>query len=147
LSSSSIDAWTRPNPSNGSQAICLLKCAEESDDAPKLERGERGRWKKGSKSPNPGGYTKAQHAARKDVREAAKRLTPLALKTLQRIMENPKAPASAKAQAAALALDRAWGKMPVMAVVDEQRQITVRWLGDDDPVSVLAIDHKWDEGL
>ena len=83
---------------------------DETDEPPKAERGERGRWKKGMSSPNPGGYSKAQREARKDVREAAKRLTPLALKTLQRIMENPKASASAKVQAAALVLDRAWGK-------------------------------------
>src|SRR5215208_2404801 len=105
---------------------------EDTDERPKPVRGERGRWKKGVSSPNPGGYSKAQRAARKDVREAAKRLTPLALKTLQRIMENPKAPASAKAQAAALVLDRAWGKMPVMDAPPEQQHITVRWIGEGE---------------
>jgi hypothetical protein len=122
---------------------------DETEERPKTERGERGRWKKGVSSPNPGGYPKAQRAARKDVREAAKRLTPLALKTLQRIMENPKAPASAKAQAAALVLDRAWGKMPVMDVPEEQRHITVRWIGereDDGATATLAqINHRWPE--
>ena len=81
-----------------------------TNEVPEPERGEQGRWIKGTPTPNPGGYSKAARAARLDVREAARQLTPLALKTLQRIMENPKASASAKVQAAALVLDRAWGK-------------------------------------
>jgi hypothetical protein len=121
---------------------------DETDEPPKSERAERGRFRKGV-CPNPGGYTKAQREARRDVREAAKRLTPLALKTLQRIMENPKAPASAKAQAAGLVIDRAWGKMPVIAIAEQPREVIVRWIGegegDDDSVSTLTIDHKWDE--
>jgi hypothetical protein len=117
---------------------------EMSNDLPKPERDEHGRWKKGTRAPNPGGYTKAQREARRDVREAAKRLTPLALKTLQRIMENPKAPASAKAQAAGLVIDRAWGKMPVVAIAEQPREVIVRWIGegggDDDAARMLAID-------
>src|SRR5215208_6234806 len=105
---------------------------EDTDERPKPVRGERGRWKKGTKSPNPGGYSTADRAARKDVKEAAKRLTPLALKTLQRIMENPKAPASAKAQAVAIVLDRAWGKVPVQEAPPEQREIVVRWIGEGE---------------
>jgi hypothetical protein len=114
---------------------------EDTDERPKTERGERGRWKKGVSSPNPGGYSKADRAARKDVREAAKRLTPLALKTLQRIMENPKAPASAKAQAVAIVLDRAWGKVPVQDGEPQPQEIIVRWMGEgegDDPAGDRA---------
>src|SRR5215216_1327264 len=103
---------------------------DETDEAPKPERDEYGRWKKGTRAPNPNGYSKAQRAARKDVKEAARNMTPLALKTLQRIMENPKAPASAKAQAVAIVLDRGWGKCPVLDNEPLQQQITVRWLSD-----------------
>jgi hypothetical protein len=73
--------------------------------------------------------------------------TPLALKTLQRITENPKAPASAKAQAAALVLDRGWGKMPVMEGEVQPQEIIVRWQGEgegDDPAGRRA---RMREGL
>ena len=107
---------------------------EDAEEPPKPVRGERGRWKKGVSSPNPGGYSKAQRAARKDVREAAKRLTPLALKTLQRIMENPKAPASAKAQAVAIVLDRAWGKVPVQDGELQPQEIIVKWMDESSGI-------------
>jgi hypothetical protein len=55
---------------------------EDTDEPPKPVRGERGRWKKGTKSPNPGGYSKADRVARKDVKEAARKFTPQVLKML-----------------------------------------------------------------
>jgi hypothetical protein len=80
------------------------------DEVPEPVRDERGRWVKGTPATNPGGLSKAQRAALLDVREAAKEYTPAALKTLANIMNNEKAPPSARVQAAALLLDRAWGK-------------------------------------
>ena len=65
---------------------------ERPNDA---ERGERGRWKKGTRSPNPGGYTKADRLAREDVKAAARKFTPRVLRMLINIVENRKAPASA----------------------------------------------------
>ena len=95
---------------NGDDDVVANESLPREGGVLKPVRGEHGHWVKGTPSPNLSGLSKAQRAALLDVREAAKRLTPLALKTLQRIMENPKASASAKVQAAALVLDRAWGK-------------------------------------
>jgi hypothetical protein len=76
---------------------------------PEPVRGERGRWVKGTPAPNAG-FSKVDREARKDVREAAKKYTPQALKTLANIMSNEKAPPSARVQAASVLLDRAWGR-------------------------------------
>ena len=81
-----------------------------ANESPEPVRDDRGRWVKGTPATNPGGYSKAARAAHQDVREAAKKYTPAALKTLANIMNNEKAPPSARVQAAALLLDRAWGK-------------------------------------
>ena len=78
-------------------------------------RNDRGKWARGATSPNPGGYSKADRLAHQNVREAPKEYTPQALKTLANIMNNEKAPPSARLQAAAILLDRAWGK-PVQPV-------------------------------
>jgi hypothetical protein len=102
---------------------------DETDE--KAERGERGRWKKGTRSPNPGGYSKADRAARKDVKEAARKFTPQVLKMLMNIVENPKAPASARVQAGQTLLDRGWGKVPVQENEAPAQEIVVRWIGEN----------------
>jgi hypothetical protein len=99
---------------------------DDSDEAPKVDRNEDGRWKKGTSSPNPRGYTKSDRLAREDVKEAARRLTPKALRTLERIMDNPKAPAAAQAQAAAVLLDRGWGKPETKAEVNTNMNYVAR---------------------
>jgi hypothetical protein len=104
---------------------------DEIDEPRKVDRSEDGRWKKGTRSPNPRGYTRADRLAREDVKEAARRLTPKALRTLERVMDNPKAPDSAKVQAASVLMDRAWGKTAVDGP-EQTGQITIRWLGQDD---------------
>ena len=48
----------------------------EGAGVPEPVRGEHGRWVKGTPAPNPGGYSKAARAARLDVKEAARQLTP-----------------------------------------------------------------------
>jgi hypothetical protein len=45
-----------------------------------------------------------------DVKEAAKALTPKALATLERVMDDPKAPPAARVGAATAVLDRGWGR-------------------------------------
>ena len=84
--------------------------APGSRRVPEPVRDDRGRWLKGTPATNPGGFSKAQRAALLDVREAAKEYTPSALKTLANIMNNDKAPPSARVQAASVLLDRGWGK-------------------------------------
>ena len=59
-----------------------------------------------------------ERAALLDVREAAKKYTPQALKTLANIMNNENAPPSARVQAASVLLDRAWGK-PMQPVASD----------------------------
>jgi hypothetical protein len=104
---------------------------DENDEAPKTERGERGRWKKGTRSPNPGGYTKAQRAGRKDVKKVARKCTPQVLKMLLKIVENPKAPASARVQAGQELLNRGWGRVPVQEHETPTPEIVLRWIGED----------------
>ncbi len=66
----------------------------------------RGRpWSKGI-SGNPGGRPKAIG----DLVALARQQTPNALKTLATLMEDPRAPASARVAAAKEILDRGWGK-------------------------------------
>jgi hypothetical protein len=71
-------------------------------------------------------------ASCRDVREAARQYTPQALKTLINVMENPKAPSSARVQAASVLLDRGWGKAPVMEPIAERQELIVRWIGEGD---------------
>jgi hypothetical protein len=60
-----------------------------------------------------------------------------------------KAPASAKAHAVAIVLDRAWGKVPVMDAPPEQHHITVRWIGESEDDGAIATlpqtNHRWPE--
>ena len=71
-------------------------------------------WKRGQ-SGNPSGrpWNPESIETRQtiaDVREAAKALTPKALVTLERVMDDPKAPHSARVSAATHVLDRGWGR-------------------------------------
>jgi hypothetical protein len=100
------------------------------DESPEPVRDDRGKWTKGATSPNPGGYSKADRLAHQNVREAAKKYTPQALKTLANIMNNEKAPPSARVQAASVLLDRAWGK-PMQPVS-----------GDSDGPLIVEIIHR-----
>jgi hypothetical protein len=102
---------------------------DESDEAPKPVRGERGQFKKGVAA-NPGGWSKADRAAHKDLKEAARRYTGKALRTLVAILDNNRAPASAKAQAAATILDRGWGRVGIAEGDRREKEITVRWIGE-----------------
>lgn len=81
------------------------------------------------KSGNPGGRPRIPD----DVKEAAKALTSLAMKTLEEICRDAEAPPSARVTAAEAILNRAWGK-PVQAVTGEgggSVQIIIRRLGDE----------------
>ena len=95
---------------NGDDDVVADESLPREGEVPEPVRDDRGKWAKGATSPNPGGYSKADRLAHQNVREAAKKYTPQALMTLANIMNNEKAPPSARVQAAALLLDRAWGK-------------------------------------
>jgi hypothetical protein len=71
-------------------------------------------WKRGQ-SGNPGGRPRkpATVEARQvinDVKDAAKALTGKAIATLERVMDDPKAPPAARVTAATAVLDRGWGR-------------------------------------
>ena len=67
--------------------------------------GERTRWIKGV-SGNPGG----RPAVPKDIRDAAQRACPDAIKALTEIVRDKEAPPSARVSAASTLLDRGYGK-------------------------------------
>ena len=73
--------------------------------ATKPPRGEAGQFAKGV-SGNPGGRPKIL----KDVEEAAREHTPAAIAALAEIAMNGDAPPAARVSAAAVLLDRGWGK-------------------------------------
>ena len=79
-------------------------------EVPEPVRGEHGRWVKGTPATNPGGFSKAQRAALQDVQGGGEGIHAASPQDVAAIMNNQKAPASARVQAAALLLDRAWGK-------------------------------------
>ena len=63
-------------------------------------------WQKGIPSPNPGGRPKVLH----DVQELARQHTEAAIDTLAEIMQDEKAPHSARLSAAEALLSRGWGR-------------------------------------
>lgn len=100
----------------------MARKSSSSDQA-----GKSGRFAKG-RSGNPGGRPRIPD----DVKEAAKALTSLAMKTLKEICEDSKAPPSARVTAAEAILNRAWGK-PVQAVTGEGGgpvQVVIQRLSD-----------------
>lgn len=72
---------------------------------PKKRRGPGKPFQKGQ-SGNPTGLPKGFG----ELREAARKLTPLALATLERIASDVAAPEAAQVSAAQALLDRGWGK-------------------------------------
>ncbi len=90
-----------------------------------------GTFQKG-RSGNPGGRPKAV----KDVEEAAREHTPLAMRTLAEICAEARAPAAARVAAASTLLDRAWGK-PIArnlnATVADPRQMS-----DAELIAIIA---------
>lgn len=98
------------------------------------EKGASTRWQKGQ-SGNPGGRPKGL----KEVEEAARQRTELAIKTLEEVAKNKRASPGARVAAACALLDRGWGKarQPIdgdgeggpLRIVIEERIIDPR--GDD----------------
>ena len=85
----------------------------------------RGGFQKG-RSGNPGGRPKEVA----EVRELARRYTPKAIEALQSIMNEDRAPASARVAAAEALLNRAWGRPTAMLSDDddgEPRELIVSW--------------------
>src|SRR4249920_3085717 len=81
-------------------------------------------WKPGQ-SGNPKGPPRPSH----DVTALAQNLTPVAINTLAKIMQNDKEPAGARVSAAGLILDRAWGKpLQTLATPDGNSPISLHLL-------------------
>jgi hypothetical protein len=86
------------------------------------------------RSANPGGVPKSGTKSRRrktaeaqqtiaELKEAVRALTPKAVATLERILDNPEAPVSAQVAAANSVIDRALGK-PVQPIEGGDRPIT-----------------------
>jgi Family of unknown function (DUF5681) len=80
------------------------------------------------KSGNPGGRPKAL----REVEEAARKYTPLAMQTLATIAGDTKAPPAARVTAASVLLDRGWGK--------SRQQLEVKPLDEFDRMSAAEIE-------
>jgi hypothetical protein len=89
------------------------------------------RWPKGV-SGNPGGRRKALA----EVSAAARLHTVEAIETLARIMRDTKATVSARVSAAAILLDRGWGKAPQTMTL--KRDDDYRDLSDDELIAIAA---------
>jgi hypothetical protein len=59
-----------------------------------------------------------------DVKEAAKTLTAKAIATLERVMDDPKAPPAARVGAATAVLDRGWGR-PTQPIEEKDRPFSL----------------------
>jgi len=70
------------------------------------------KFQKGQPSPNPGGRPKVD----RELRELARTHSKAAINTLVRIMRNKRAPAMAQVKAAAVVLDRGFGR-PAQEVI------------------------------
>lgn len=90
----------------------------ESNGAKRLG-GASGAGFKPGQSGNPGGLPKGMA----EVKEAARKLTPKAMKALEDIATNEEHPAAARVSAAIALLDRGWGKPT--ATVDMQGAMTI----------------------
>jgi hypothetical protein len=81
-------------------------------------------WQKGCQSPNPGGRPKALH----DLQELAREHTEAAIKTLADIMNDVKAPHSARLSAAEALLSRGWGRPILPTVQTSTEKSFEEWL-------------------
>ena len=95
----------------------------ESNSAKPAKRlgGATGAGFKPGQSGNPGGLPKGMH----EVKEAARKLTPKAMKVLEDIATNEDQPAAARVAAAVALLDRGWGKPSASVDVTTQGQALV----------------------
>jgi hypothetical protein len=88
-------------------------------------------WQKGV-SGNPNGRPRKIV----EVTEAARQRTVAAIETLEEIMLDPKATASARVSAAIALLERGWGKAP--QTIDVRRSTDFREMSDDELLAVIA---------
>jgi hypothetical protein len=95
--------------------------------------GKDTRFKPGQ-SGNPGGKPKAII----EVAQAAREKTASAIETLNTIMIDPKATASARVSAAVAILERGWGKAP--QTIDLRRTTELGNLTDDELIAIAAGD-------
>lgn len=97
-------------------------------DEPANNRDARGRFVAGNRA-NPGGRPKTS----REIREALERLTPAAIETYRRVLENPEASDKDRIRVAQDILDRVLGK-PQQSValddVDNRIRITIDGGGD-----------------
>jgi hypothetical protein len=84
------------------------------------------------KSGNPGGRPKMPA----ELRDLCRRHTDLAIETLIDICRDKDAPPNARANAANLLLNRAWGRDPAAVAGEgggEKREVVLGWMPGDDP--------------
>ena len=104
------------NPNN------IVKITEnQPSEALEVRRGEHGQFAKGV-SGNPAGRPKRTQEE-KDAMEAIRSLAPLAVETLQKILENPKSSQYARLQAIDIVLNRTYGR-PDAALKLETAQVS-----------------------
>jgi hypothetical protein len=101
-------------------------------------------WQKGCTSPNPGGRPNALH----DLQELARQHTEAAVKTLADIMNDEKAPHSARISASEALLSRGWGR-PILPTVQANggEKTFEQWLDEVNQVIEDGIARPNGDGL
>jgi len=92
-------------------------------------------WQKGCPSPNPGGRPKALH----NLQELAREHTEAAIDTLAKIMNDEKAPHSARISAADALLSRGWGR-PILPTVQTTEKTFMQWIDELDEYSKRTLE-------
>jgi len=109
------------------------KSTKQGNDRARGNRDSKGRWLKGSGSPNPAGRPKLLG----EYQEYARQYCPEAIDTLRAIMTNPKTSAAARVAASTAMLDRGLGK-PLQSISQTLKTTDPASLTDEELAGIVT---------